>query len=479
MGGRRGREQLLHARGIERRSDVDRLASPVPLAACKADQRRHPAAIDRSIDREIGRAFGLTGKSKRTGEPQRRELRQPLCTRPLILLEVEQVQERKGRGWRGGIDEAAHGAARPRRDIGCLPLGLDHEPFGSCEFQHRERKHAVVDTHLELDVAQNASPVGDLAGAELHHHVGARGVEQAGRGRRLDLLAVDGGVRAGFSKRKNALQRTGAEDAGSELSGIDACALQRQRDLLSLAEFVSHVAGKRHSRELGRRLGQLNFVVAECEMAVEGERSVGAPLADGLVMKAPAEKPHQALPGDGERSVELRHLLAGRQNAVELEPRPARQIGAHALELERSVRPRSREPDVAHGLAAEIELVELERRVRLRFHRQRGRKPFEEPARRLERYGVAACPHQHVEVEPARAEAHVEAHFLGPSEFRGACDELRRTALIERDGDVVETEAGAVAIELCPEIEFRAAMGIDGRRRQLQLGSVERGAPVS
>ncbi len=245
------------------------------------------------------------------------------------------------------------------------------------------------------------------------------------------------------------------------MADVDARALERHDELVARAETELDLARKRHRGNLRARLGEFDGAVAECEPALERERAVGAPLGDRFVLEAPANEAQQALAGDGKGSVEARRRGPGLQHAVEPEPGSAGQIGSKPLELERAAVARRAHAQVAHRLAAEIELIDLEGGARIGLGGQQGRERFEEAARRLERRHAIAL--EAVEVEPARGERHIEAQLIAPRRGRRPRDQLGRAALLEGRRNIRQLEADGIAAELGAQVEL-------GRTTRRRLG---------
>ncbi len=75
---------------------------------------------------------------------------------------------------------------------------------------------------------------------------------------------------------------------------------------------------------------------------------------------------------------------------------------------------------IADRLAAQRQLVEIERCVGVGFIWKGGSDGFEKTTRGFKRDVAAGSAHQTIEIEPLRVEPHIEAHLVVPGELGGA-----------------------------------------------------------
>ncbi len=164
--------------------------------------------------------------------------------------------------------------------------------------------------------------------------------------------------------------------------------------------------------------------------------------------------------------------------AVEGKLGTARQARPQLIQEKHAFGARHADAHAAHGLAAEVRLVEIEAHLGLGLLGQRLHEGRNEAARGVKRAFGAVGGSNAIEVKPARGKPQIDVESILPRHRRGAGHQLGLAHPLKRHRDIIELEAHGVAVELGLELDegvfnhFTRMLGL-GFGRMGQLAGIE------
>ena len=289
-----------------------------------------------------------------------------------------------------------------------------------------------------MHVFKLALTVDQLAGFDVEGHVGPEEAV-AGNGRCITFSRV-------AATGEKPAQAAQTRISRPEIFQIDLLAFESHGETARFGEPEPHFAHDGCARHFRRRVSQFNRVVVELEIAGNGERTVAARAAEGIVAEAPGGEPRQALAREGHGAGEGARAFRPIQHAVEGEVGAPGQAGANIFQFQRTALARCFELQAAHRLLAKADLIDRDGDIGAAGGGQLIDEAIEQRTGKFQRngaWGSGSTRRQLVEIKPFGIEFQIELHLIGPSDRRSPGDQLRQAALLQGDRDVVERDAAS------------------------------------